>query len=307
MNVAGKLMVMAITMIPAMRLAAQSGPTSSDWQKAAGGKMSFEVVSIRLGKPDEFISPTFPLSSDDSYRPNAGLFTADFSLRTYIEFAYKLWLTEEQENSMLEHLPKWVGNDSFVIHARAAGNPTKDQMRLMMQSLLADRFGFVVHFEKQDVPVLAMTLLKPGKMGPKLTRHDDGPPCSVVAVPYDQRKGTKGEDIFPPACDSYSAESRPNHMVIVGSRNTTMALIAASLPSLGRIGKPIVDRTGLNGRFDFTIEWRPESSAAAPGAEEPQATTFEEALKEQLGVKLTAIKAPLTVPVIDHVERPSEN
>jgi uncharacterized protein (TIGR03435 family) len=209
---------------------------------------------------------------------------------------------------MLEHLPKWVGSDAFVIHARAAGNPTKDQMRLMMQSLLADRFGLVVHFEKQDVPVLAMTLLKPGKLGPKLIPHSEGPQCGVIAGSRGKDPEPEGGFLFPPECDVYSAESRPNHTVIVGSRNTTMALIANSLPALGRIGKPIVDRTGLTGRFDFTIEWRPESTAAAAlGADEPQAATFEEALKEQLGMKLTPIKAPLDVMVIDRVERPSEN
>jgi len=129
-----------------------------------------------------------------------------------------------------------------------------------------------------------------------------------MAVPRDQWTGAKGEDIFPPQCDSYHADSRPNHMIIVGSRNTTMALMGSSLSSLGRLGKPTVDRTGLTGRFDFTIEWTPESAAAAASAtDEPQGPTFEEALKEQLGVKLTPTKAMLNILVIDHVERPSEN
>jgi hypothetical protein len=66
--------------------------------------------------------------------------TADFALLGYIGFAYNLMLSREQQDSMVAGLPKWVSTDSFGIQAVAEGNPTKDQMRLMVQSLLADRF-----------------------------------------------------------------------------------------------------------------------------------------------------------------------
>jgi hypothetical protein len=122
-------------------------PAISQWQTAAGGKMSFDVASIRPTKPGVFTPPNFALSSDDSYSPNGGLLSADFSLATYIEFAYKLWLSPDQRKSMLANLPKWVDRDKYEIHARASGNPTKDQMRLMMQSLLADRFKLAIHYE----------------------------------------------------------------------------------------------------------------------------------------------------------------
>jgi hypothetical protein len=83
------------------------------WQTAAGGKMSFDVASIRPSKPGTFTPPNFPLSSDDAYAPTAGLFTADFPLIHYIEFAYKIWLTREQRDSILVHLPKWVATENF--------------------------------------------------------------------------------------------------------------------------------------------------------------------------------------------------
>jgi hypothetical protein len=159
----------------AQAVAAQAPVTQTQkvpqWQTAAGGKMSFEVASIRLSKPGTFTLPSFPLSRDDSYTPTAGLFRADFPLMVYVEFAYKLWLTREQRESILAHRPKWVATDNFEIHARASGNPTKDQMRLMMQSLLADRFKLAIHFETQQVPVLALVLVKPGVTGPKLRPH----------------------------------------------------------------------------------------------------------------------------------------
>src|ERR1022692_34137 len=87
--------------------------------------------------------------------------------------------SRDQMDSMLAHAPKWVSTDSFEIHALANGIPTKDQMRLMLQSLLADRFRLQVHIVTVQVPVLALVLEKPGKTGPKLRPHSEGPPCDV--------------------------------------------------------------------------------------------------------------------------------
>jgi uncharacterized protein (TIGR03435 family) len=113
------------------------------------------------------------LNSGDGYSPTGGYFRADFPLSDYIEFAYKIWPTP-QSREMFAHLPKWVITDRYSIDARAAGNPTKDQMRLMVQSLLADRFQLAAHFATQEVPVFALTVVKDGKLGPKLIAHADG-------------------------------------------------------------------------------------------------------------------------------------
>ena len=276
--------------------------------------MSFEVASIRQSKPGAFTPPNFALDNGDSFTPHGdpgGRFIADFSLPVYIQFAYKLWPTPEQTDAMLAHLPKWVATDNFEINAKAEGNPTKDQMRLMVQSLLADRFKLIVHFETQTVPVLALVLGKPGRIGPKLRAHSDGPACDVHTPASAPGNPANGDDVFPPVCDAFMLVSAGNHEMRLGSRNTTMKLIAASLPSLGRLGRPVVDQTGLSGRFDFTLQWAPEPEGATqPAAGNPsdaQATTFLEALQEQLGMKLKSTKAPIDVLVIDHVERPSEN
>jgi bla regulator protein blaR1 len=282
-----------------------------DWQTAAGDKMAFEVATIRPAKPDTFTPSNFPLSADDSYMPNGGRLSADFPLSTYIAFAYKLTLTPEQEKTMLADLPKWVGEDRFVIHAQAEGSPTKDQMRLMMQSLLADRFKLAVHFETREVPVFGLVLRKPGVTGPKLRPHAEGPPCDVHPSDAPKLPAANVAEVFPPECDSYMAKSGQNKEILVGSRNTTLELIAASLGLLGHLGRPIVDQTGLVGRFDFTIQWTPESNdAQPPGGEaqpESQGSTFLEALNEELGLKLKPTRAPLKVLVVDHVERPSDN
>jgi uncharacterized protein (TIGR03435 family) len=284
-------------------------PATPDWQIAAGNKMAFEVASIKAD-PGPFRPPNFPLDPGDAYRPVGGRFSADFPLATYITFAYKLSLTSDQRQAMFAHLPDWVAAERFDIQARAEGSPTKDQMRLMMQSLLADRFKLAVHFETQVAPVLAMALVKPGKTGRKLRPHSEGPPCeatppAITPTPRDR------DEAFPPVCNTYMMTMYPNKLARAGSRNTTLELIAGALPGIGRLDHPVVDQTGLSGRYDFMIEFTPEPNAPSPatgGAPlDPLGPTFLQALREQLGVKLESTKAPLRILVIDHVERPSEN
>src|SRR5580658_4027290 len=128
-------------------------PQEQDWEKAAGGKMGFEVASVRLN-PGPFEHSNFRLSPDDAYTNTSGLLNADVPLGTYIPFAYKIQPTREQFETMFAHLPKWVQTDNYEIHARAEQqNPSKDQMRLMMQSLLKERFGLVAHYEMQETLV----------------------------------------------------------------------------------------------------------------------------------------------------------
>src|SRR5215470_1477536 len=124
------------------QIAAQSPPP--DWQVTAGGKRAFAVASVKVDS-GPFRSPNFPLDSGDAYRPVGNRFSADFPLATYITFAYKLSLGPDQRQAMFAHLPDWVSTERYAIEARGEGFPTKDQMRLMVQSLLAERFKLSVH------------------------------------------------------------------------------------------------------------------------------------------------------------------
>ena len=142
------LLFLSATWVAIGTVPAQS-PDPPDWQTAAGGKMAFEVASVRLAKTPRL--PGFPLNNGDA-KPPGGRFSASFPLWIYIEFAYKLDVFQWGE--IRAQLPKWA-NDDYAIDAKADGNPTKDQMRLMMQSLLADRFKLRVHSESKEVPVLA--------------------------------------------------------------------------------------------------------------------------------------------------------
>jgi uncharacterized protein (TIGR03435 family) len=304
-------LIVVLILFPCRTHAQSTSPSAAAWEKAAGGKMAFEVVSIHLEKPGNFKPPLFALSPDDSYVSTGGRFFADFPLSVYIEFAYKIWLTDEQRSALLEHLPKWASSQSFVIEGRAPGNPTKDQMRLMVQSLLEDRFKLKMHFETQTASVLAMVLDKPGATGPKLIPHDQGPACDPNPQLTDPAWVASHKDIFPIICDAFILRGGADGKMKLGSRNTTMPLLARSLPSVASLGRPVVDQTGLTGRYDFAMEWAPEPHTApipvADSQENEGSTTFLEALHEQLGLKLKPAKAPIEVPVIDHVESPSEN
>ena len=218
---------------------------------------------------------------------------------------------------MFAHLPKWVTTDRYSIDARAAGNPTKDQMRLMMQSLLADRFQLAARFTTQEIPVFALTVVKAGKLGPKLISHADGRPCPGEAVASNPGvpnrvfgEAESGPGSFPPMCDS-PAVIRKSTGMLLGYRNAGMELLAGSV-SMQVLDRPVIDRTRLSGKFDFTLEWAPVSNNPAPSdspaaPSDPVGPTSVQALRDQLGLRVESKKAAVPILVIDRVERPSEN
>ena len=276
-----------------------------DWQTRAGGKMAFEVASVKPSK-GAIVPSNVALNPWEESGATQGSFRADATLSTYIQFAYKLWPSDVQTREF-SRLPKWVASDRYSIEARAAtGNPTHDQMRLMVQSLLAERFQLAAHFETRDVPVFELTVAKPGKLGPKLVPHADGPSC-------DQPGPSPGDGLPGFNCHSFMAFDKPGkRLVLFGSRDITIDVLAAGLSILSSVlGRPVINKTGLSGRFDSTLEWarEPQGPAASdsPAPAAPAGPTLIEALRDQLGLKIEPAKAALQILVIDKAERPSEN
>ena len=310
------------------KMCAQS--TDRDWEKAAGGEQSFDVASVREDKSDGRQSSNFALDSgnawftidkNDALAPTGSLLSATYqTLMRYIVFAYKLSGTQELAlrfdyySGLRLHVPDWVKNDRYDIEARASGPATKDQMRLMMQSLLADRFKLAVHWETREVPVFALVSDKPEKLGPQLQPHPMNDDCTATAFP----KGAANETAGLPAV-SLAALPIPCGMIAhlpanapgshrIGGRNATLAMLASSLPmqtGLVTLPRPVIDSTGLKGGYDFWLEWTPEDTSEVDNHE--SGGTFREALKTQLGLKLEPEKGPVQVLVIDHVEPPSPN
>jgi bla regulator protein BlaR1 len=323
LTIAGTAVLMAPVLVGianAPAILAQSASGAPQWQAASGGHMVFDIASVKVMEPGlRGHPPNFSLNDGNGFTDPRngesphGRFSAAFPVTFYITFAYKLSLTPDQRRAMFAHLPKWVDTDNIEIEAKAAGNPTKDQMRLMMQSLLAERFHLAVHYETQEMPVFTLTLIKPGTWGPKLIRHADGPPCDVSG-PVEHATGMSdpGAAVFPNTCESEVSVPGKNGHIVQGVRNTPMAILAGFLARTG--GRPVVDRTGITDRIDFRLEWTPESNVCTQsicqGVEvepDPNPVTFMEAVREQLGLRLTSTKAPVQTLVIDHIERPSEN
>lgn len=289
--------------------------------QSQAGQPAFDVASVKPNKSDAPPYANFPLNAGAMYTPNGGLFSAtNWPLVTYISFAYKLM--GNQLHLLSPQLPRWAMTDRFDIQARAAGNSTKDQMRLMMRSLLADRFKFAIHTETREVPVLALVPAKPGAIsgnpGPRLQPHPADVACETnveptsAAHPIPDVFLKKGPGGFPPVCNTILGvpPSAPG-LSRFGGRNVTIGYMADMFSQIVDLGRPMIDATGWTGAFDFVLEFKPESKRpATPGlnaAPDPDGPTFEQALRDQLGLKLESRRSAMEVIVVDRVEHPSEN
>jgi uncharacterized protein (TIGR03435 family) len=186
--------------------------------------------------------------------------------------------------------PAWASSEVFDIEAKVAGPDVaafskldSDQRQAMLQQVLAERFKLAAHRETRELPVYALSV---AKGGPKLKESAIDP-----SVPASARRG--------------------------GGIRMSMGMISANectipyfLSMLSRqLGRTILDRTGLTGNYDFTLRWMPDNgtSASSDGAQADALPSIFTALQEQLGLKLESTKAPASVLVIDHLERPSQN
>jgi uncharacterized protein (TIGR03435 family) len=240
---------------------------------AANANLVFEVATIK---------PANPETRGQSIlvgRGGSNLFTTtNTTLNDLITFAYGIHVRQ------IVNGPAWMESDKFDISAKPEqpGIPNVDQLKTMVQKLLAERFGLAFHSEKRELSAYVITV---GKNGPKLAKNETGGNLPGF--------GGRGPGS-------------------VGVRNSSMAEFAGFLQ--GRIlDRPVVDQTGLTGKFDFTLDWRPDLTQLPPGAN-PQLPPEVEAradlftsMQEQLGLKLEATKAQVEVYAIDKVQKPSEN
>jgi uncharacterized protein (TIGR03435 family) len=268
-------------------------------------KPQFEVISIRENQSNVPNSSNFPLNSGPQYTPNAGQLRAThIPLLQLLVFAYKPDMYQIQ--SFRTQLPGWARSTSFDVEAHAAGTPDKDQMRVLVQSLLEDRFALRVHRETREIPIFALVLAKPGKLGPKLQPHPaDDPTCTKSPLP-DAIPGA-----YPVVCGAAGSipAKTPGDLAGLG-RNVTTAYLAQAVGGIGSLtDRPVLDQTGLTGTYDFSLEFAPETAQTGPTADPNLvgSASFSEALREQLGLKLVARKAPVNVLVIDHIEKPTPN
>lgn len=235
--------------------------------------------------------PSFELATVKPSSPDArgggsgmdpgGRFTArNSSLKGLMLLAYGL------HPRQIEGGPAWFETDRFDIVAKAdtAGAPNRAQVMMMVQKLLADRFSLRFHHEKKELAIYALTVQNSGS---KLT-PGTGDPNGLPTMRGD-----------------------PHGHLTAG--NMTMEEFAMGLQG-NVLDRPVIDRTGLSKRFDFTLDWTPdEFQASGLGAKTPapdSGATFPNlftAVREQLGLKLESTKGAVEILIIDRVEKPSGN
>lgn len=200
--------------------------------------------------------------------------------------------------------PEWLDTDKFDIVAvtPAATQPTQPaQMRQMIQRLLVERFKLRAHWETRELPVYLLSNERPeGKPASGLTPATDAQ-CEAARAGGPGPMPEPGKPPQLPPCGAIGFG--PGQLYARGVPMEWLAATLTSVPVITGIDRPVIDRTGIQGNYGFTLKFA-NPNAVNPDPERPDLVT---ALHEQLGLKLDATRAPLDVMVIDSVARPSEN
>jgi uncharacterized protein (TIGR03435 family) len=260
-------------------------------QAPVTAREAFEVASV---KPN----PSNDAPESAQLTAGGGVRMTGFRVSTLIRLVYATPAIQRPEQ--IVGGPAWIGSERFDIIAKANGELTPDaegrrpqRLIAMLRSLLEDRFAVGVHTEQRRMSALALQLVaRDAKFGPQLRVSTAECPTSVATPASDRWCGFRA----------------------VGStltaRNVTMPEVATYLSGYAVVGRPVEDRTGLSGRYDFELEFTNAfivgpNGAPAPNPAADSGTGLFTALKEQLGLTLQPENALLPVLVIDRVEHPT--
>jgi uncharacterized protein (TIGR03435 family) len=238
---------------------------------APRGSQVFEVASVK---------PTPPNVKGSGVRPAPGgkrYVGSGVPLRSYLYVAYQV------RPEQISGGPSWVDNELYDLNAEANLPTSIENLHIMLQNILTERFKLQFHFEKKEMQAYVLTV---DKSGPKnLTTH---PNASAGEVVLDQS--------FGPDLNKWHAHC--------ASMDFFTWRLSQTVPD------PIINQTGLEGCFDFELNFVREQFQASPVVPKLEAVggpSIYDALKNQLGLKLESKKALVEVMVIDHAERPTEN
>jgi len=254
-------------------VAAITGYTYASQTQPAGKAQSFEVASI---KPNVSGDGRFGVA----IQPGGRLTVTGANVKMLMRQAYRI------QDFQIIGAPSWFDSDRFDIVAKAEGKADADQVREMLQSLLAERFELKFHRDTRELPVYALVV---GKSGPKMELSD--------------------------------SQGRANNSMMKFGRSQIEAQ-GMSMPQLAQtlslsLGRTVIDKTGINGNYNFKLEWMPEAgqTTGPAGADklsndpplDPSLPSIFTAVQEQLGLRLESQKGPVEVFVIDSASKPKEN
>ena len=234
-----------------------------------GGAPAFEVAAV---KPCEPGTPEPMGQSMGMFRftyPGGRLDARATTVAFLIEWAYGLLPSQHSRGA------SWVDNDRFDIEAKAGRNATDDEMRRMTQALLAERFKLRFHHESREAPVLIVGL---GKTTPKLFPPKDEETRSLRSLPQTD------------------ANQKILSWHVVATRYPVKDLYQTIARQLDRV---IVNQTGLDGDFDFTLDFPVDETRPNP----LDAELLVSAMRDQLGLTVKAQKGPVDFLVIDNIEK----
>lgn len=241
----------------------------------AATQLDFDVVSVKPGKPGCLLVQIGP--SPDGFHLQC------IPLSALIRYAYGYGAFND-ERVLGE--PSWIKFEAYDVDAKVEFGDTGtfdklslEQKETMLQPILKSRFKLGVHQETKVLPVYALVI---GKGGDKL-------------------KESSPDDLATKTLPTLRMRGRGK---LEGHHCSIKEMLSFLSPLQGRT---IVDRTGLSGKYEFTLSWTPNSMTTDAPAEDESRPSIFTAVQEQLGLKLEVQKAPLNVLVVDHVERPSVN
>ena len=245
----------------------------------------FDVASVKPNHTGDAESASYT-------RPGGRYVAANVTLRMLVKSAYGL-----HDNQLLGG-PDWINTERFDIAAKAEGYATasafRDQARLMLRPLVADRFKLVLKQERRELPAYVLVLAKPdGSFGPQF-RRSNSDECGATKAMQTARGAAEPEAPLPCGAEIY----RLGHLAARG-----MALSALALNVSRWTDRVVVDQTGLQGRFDWEVQWVADD--LTPESPSPQdGPSLFAALRAQLGLKVERRRASVEVFLVQSAERP---
>jgi uncharacterized protein (TIGR03435 family) len=242
---------------------------------------NFEVATIKPAAPDSEKAGRY-IRMQSAHRFQVKNYTAN----GLIAAAYDL------NPRAISGGPPWSGSDRYEIIAEAPSDlrPTYDEQMVMLRKLLTERFNLTFHREKKDFSIYELTVAK------------GGPKIAPSTAPFDEASNVTST--------LFSAASGGIDHALMPAHNVTMQEFASVLQR-AILDRPVVDKTGLSGRYDFNLEWTPDESQFGgqlpPGAPDTARPGLFAAMQQQLGLRIEAARGPLEGLVIDRLDRPSEN
>ena len=283
----------------------------------AADSPEFEVASVKRSAPPS-------LGSGMRAGSRGGPGTSDPGQVTYNNVTLKnLLMTAYGVKIYQISGPGWLDTERYDIVAKMPPGATKEQFALMLQNLLASRFKMTLHHETKNLPLYELVV---AKNGPKLKQSVDDP--NAPPPPPPGTMPAMGKDGVPRVPPGGAMMTGMNGSFRMGANKQSMSKLAEMLTN--QVGSPVVDKTGLTGEYDYTLEFSPEGlpgggmpaglglvgppppgaggPPAANAAGDPNAPSLFTALQQQLGLKLEQKKGPLDLLVIDRAEKaPTEN